>query len=114
MNDKLTVIGHITDCTGIQPADVQGGCAYQMVTPEKCQTNYFFNLLEIHSHGSVSMHSHSQAHVVYVLEGTCELLTDTIWHELQPGNYVYIHPQTIHALRNPNLETVKMIVLKHQ
>jgi len=59
--------------------------------------------------GSVPLHSHEQEEVYYIVSGQGSIAVDEEIRNVQPGDCIYLKPQSNHMLKNTSLENMVMM-----
>jgi len=70
---------------------------------------YKLRMIEIKPGGHSPDHSHPYEHENFVVEGKGQVMLDGEWHDLKPGDVVYVPPSLRHQYRNSGEQTFKFL-----
>ncbi len=102
MADSNGKVCHYTDV----PAEVIGeqapGTTMRWLIDDKRDGApvYALRMVEIDVGGHPPHHSHNYEHENFVVDGKGRVLIDGVWHNLQPGDVVFVPPNAVHTYAN--------------
>lgn len=70
---------------------------------------YALRVLEIAPGGHTPDHTHPWEHENFILEGQGRVLLGDTWHDLKPGDVVYVPPDTRHTYENTGDTPLKFL-----
>jgi len=70
---------------------------------------YKLRMIEIDPGGNSPHHSHPYEHENFVVAGTGQVNIDDVWHDLEPGDVVFVPPGIQHQYRNAGDATFKFL-----
>ena len=70
---------------------------------------YALRLVELAPGGHSPHHGHPYEHENFVVEGRGRVLMDGVWHNLRPGDVVFVPPDTVHQYANEGQTPFKFL-----
>jgi len=70
---------------------------------------YALRLIEVAPGGHTPRHSHAYEHENFVVEGKGRVWLDGAWHDLEPGDVVFVPGGMEHTYENTGAETLKFL-----
>ena len=70
---------------------------------------YALRMVELAPGGHSPHHHHPYEHENFVVEGRGRVLMDGEWHDLKPGDVVYVPANTVHQYANAGAETFRFL-----
>jgi quercetin dioxygenase-like cupin family protein len=106
---SLEVINLITEPSEPMPGEGHIGVNSVMAVPERQISSYSCRVMRFAKGGSTSIHSHERVHVVAVLKGRIEILTNHEKHIMTPDVMIIVPSNIPH--RFINLEDEASVIL---
>ena len=111
MPEPTAKVIHYTDV----PAQVVGpeapGATIRWVIdePHDGAPNYALRMIEVAPGGHTPDHTHPYEHENFVVEGKGRVLMHGEWHDLAPGDVVFVPPGEVHQYANAGDTTFKFL-----
>lgn len=70
---------------------------------------YALRMVEIAPGGHSPHHSHPYEHENFIVDGRGRVLIEGIWHDLKPGDVVFVPPGAVHTYENAGDTTFKFL-----
>ncbi|MEW5984148.1 MAG: cupin domain-containing protein [Acidobacteriota bacterium] len=70
---------------------------------------YALRMVEIAPGGHSPHHTHPYEHENFVVEGQGRVLMDGVWHDLRPGDVVFVPSGAVHTYENAGRSTFKFL-----
>ncbi|MBN1561389.1 cupin domain-containing protein [candidate division KSB1 bacterium] len=70
---------------------------------------YKLRMIEIDPGGNSPDHAHPYEHENFVVEGAGQVKIDGVWHDLHPGDVVFVPPGVQHQYRNAGESIFKFL-----
>ncbi len=73
--------------------------------------NFYMRVFEISPGGHTPRHSHDWEHEMFVHVGQGEVYGNEQWHQIKPGNVIFIPGNELHQLKNIRKELLIVVCL---
>ncbi|MBN1230712.1 MAG: cupin domain-containing protein [Anaerolineales bacterium] len=70
---------------------------------------YSLRMVELGEGGYSPKHTHAWEHENFIVEGTGQVFLNEEWKDLNPGDVVFVPPNTMHQYRNSGKSTFKFL-----
>ena len=70
---------------------------------------YSLRIIEIEPGGNSPQHTHPYEHENFVVKGKGRVFIDGAWHDLKPGDVVFVPPDVLHQYKNAGETTFKFL-----
>ena len=111
MTEPKAKVCHYTEVPAEVFGDEAPGVTIRWVINEKDDgaPNYVLRVIEVAAGGRTPDHIHSFEHENFIIEGKGRVQIDGEWHEVRPGDVVFVPPGTQHTYVNMGDETFKFL-----
>lgn len=69
-------------------------------------------MMKVMPKGVVSKQSHPEEHIVFILDGRCQILLGENWIDAQAGDFLHIPTGITHSFANHQENPAEVLILK--
>ena len=84
--------------------DFQGVSGVRLIGPADHAPNFIWRYFEVEAEGRTSLDQHPHEHGVVVQRGQGQVLFTDEWHDIGPGDVVFVPGDEVHQFRNTGPE----------
>lgn len=111
MSEAKGKVIHYSEVEGKTMGDIAPGATIRWLIDDDHDgaPTYALRMIELAPGGHSPHHAHPYEHENFVVEGQGQVLLDGEWHDLKPGDVVFMPPDMEHQYRNAGDSTFKFL-----
>lgn len=102
---------HYDEVPGVEFGEEAPGVTIRVLIDEEHDgaPNYALRMIEIATGGNTPDHDHPYEHENFVVEGRGQVLIAEGWHDVAPGDVIFVPPGVRHTYKNTGEETLRFL-----
>jgi quercetin dioxygenase-like cupin family protein len=104
-------VTHFTRVPAVPFGDEAPGVSIRLLIDDEADgaPNYVLRMIEVEAGRGTPDHVHRFEHENYIVEGRGRVMIEGDWHELSPGDVVFVPPGARHTYRNTGDATFRFL-----